>query len=52
MTKDQIKHAVREAELDGRLDKLQEAFGIMYRYNLIKGSDMIRLEQILSERRG
>ena len=51
MTKEQIKRAYKEAKLGAKEDKLREAFCIMYRYNLVKGSDMMRLQEIIEEDR-
>lgn len=49
MTKEDIKKAIREAQLSGRKDNLVEAFKIMYRYGLVKGNDMMRLMEILEK---
>ena len=50
MTKEQIKKAIREATLGGKKDALVEAFKIMYRYGLVKGSDIMILQEILEKR--
>jgi hypothetical protein len=49
MTKEEIRRAIREAQLSGRKDNLVEAFKIMYRYGLVKGSDMMRLMEVLEK---
>lgn len=49
MTKEEIKRAIREAQLSGRKGILIESFKIMYRYGLVKGSDMMRLMEVLEK---
>lgn len=49
MTKEEITKAIKEAQLSGRKENLVEAFKIMYRYGLVKGSDMMKLMEVLDK---